>query len=122
MSRTIFIQPSNETAFENLLFDDIRFDSIERGDIFLNVKTMAIEGQWNTSKEAGLLRGCVLRNIRLSHPFGGETMRVHLEAKDAAHPIDGVLFEDVSGFGRVSTVRASPPVRVIRSAEGGNGR
>lgn len=105
----IFIQPSNETVFENLLFDDIRFDSIERGDIFLNVKTMAIEGNWNTSKEAGRLRGCILRNIRLAHPFGEETMRVHLEAKDPAHPIEGVVFEDVTGSGRVTAIRAAPP-------------
>lgn len=112
----IFIQPSNETMFEGLLFDDIRFDSIERGDIFLNVRTEAIGEKiggggikWNTSNNAGRLRGCTLRNIHLKHPFDGETMRVHLDAKDAAHQIDGVVFEDVTGFGRVTAIRTSPP-------------
>ena len=112
----IFIQPSNETMFEGLLFDDIRFDSIERGDIFLNIRTEAIDEKiggggikWNTSNNAGRLRGCTLRNIHLKHPFDGETMRVHLDAKDAAHQIDGVVFEDVTGFGRVTAIRTSPP-------------
>ena len=105
----IFIQPSNETTFENLIFDDIRFDSVERGDIFLNVKTIAIKGKWNTSKEAGRLRGCILRNIHLTHPFGAETMIVHLEAKDAAHQIEGVVLEDVVGYGRISTLRTGAP-------------
>ena len=105
----IFIQSSSETTFENLLFDDIRFDSIEQGDIFLNVKTQVIKGKWNTSNKAGHLRGCTLRNIRLAHPFDGETMRAHFEAHDAAHPIEGVVFENVTGYGRVSAVRTAPP-------------
>lgn len=105
----IFIQPSNGTMFENLLFDDIRFDSVERGDIFLNVKTQSIVGTLTRSKEPGSLRGCTLRDIRIPNPFGAETMRVHLEAKDAAHPITGVVFENVTGYGRVSAVRTAPP-------------
>ena len=105
----IFIQPSNATAFENLLFDDIRFDSVERGDIFLNIKTQSIVGTLTRSKEAGRLRGCTLRNIRIANPFDAETMRVHLEAADAAHPIEGVVFDDVTGYGRVSAVRTSAP-------------
>ena len=105
----IYIQPSNATAFENLLFDDIRFDSVERSDIFLNIKTQSIVGTLTSSKEAGLLRGCTLRNIHIANPFDAETMRVHLEAADAAHPIEGVEFDDVTGYGRVSAVRTSAP-------------
>ena len=61
------------------------------------------------SKEAGRLRGCTLRNIHIANPFDAETMRVHLEAADAAHPIEGVVFDDVTGYGRVSAVRTSAP-------------
>lgn len=105
----IFVQPSNETQFENLLFEDIRFDSVERGDILLNVKTLAIDRKWNTSMEAGRLRGCTLRNIRAKHLFGPETMCVYLEAKDASHGIEGVVLENVTGLGRVSAVRTDKP-------------
>ena len=105
----IYIQASNDALFENLIFDDIRFDEIESGDVLLNVKTFTTSWPWNRPDAAGRVRGCILRNIHAAHQFGDDAMLVHLEAKDAAHPIEGVAFEDVSGYGRISTVRTSAP-------------
>ena len=109
-SCAIYFQASNNALYENLLFEDIRIDTIERGDILLDVKTFATLWPWNKPDAAGRVRGCTLRNIHLDNPFGDEAMIVHLEAKDAAHPVEGIVFEDVTGYGRISTVRTSAPL------------
>ena len=95
----IYIQPAHGQAMLDTVYDDIRFYDCGPGDNFLNVKTMPItQGSAHCrTDEAGTLRGLVLRNIHLPDAQGG--MGVNLSAHDDAHPIDGVVFEDVTGYG-----------------------
>lgn len=98
----IYIQPAHGQGMYNTVYEDIRFHECGLGDIFLNVKTMPIT-QGSTfcrTDEAGFLKGLVLRNINLPDSKGG--MCVNLSAHDDAHPIEGVRFEGVTGFGPVT--------------------
>ena len=98
----ICIQPAHGQLMENTLYEDIRFHEVGPGDIFLNVKTMAITSGSKrcSTDEAGTLKGLTLRNIHLPDSQGG--MNVNFSAKDDAHPILGVRFEDVTGYGPVT--------------------
>ena len=85
------------------VYEDIRFHDVGPEDVFLNVKTMAItqgSGLCLTD-EAGTLKGLLVRDIRIPDSRGG--MVVNLKARDDAHPIEGVRFENVTGYGPVTT-------------------
>ena len=98
----IYIQPAHGQPMYDTLYEDIRFHEVGPKDIFLNVKTMPIT-QGSTfcrTDEAGTLKGLTLRNICLPDSRGG--MCVNLSAHDDAHPIEGVRFENVTGYGPVT--------------------
>jgi len=97
----IHIQPSHDQMMLETVYDDIRFYECGPKDVFLNVKTMPIT-QGYSFKEAGTLKGLTLRNIRLPDSKGG--MGVYLSAHDEAHPIEGIRFENVTGYGPVTKV------------------
>ena len=98
----IYIQPAHGQPMHNMIYEDIRFHEVGPKDIFLNVKTMPItQGSiFCRTDEAGMLKGLELRNIHLPDSQGG--MCVNFSACDDAHPIEGVRFEDVTGFGPVT--------------------
>ena len=99
----IYIQPTHGQLMENTRYEDIRFHEVGPQDVFLNVKTMPItEGSARCrTDEAGVLKGLVLRNVYVPDARGG--MCVNLSAHDDAHPIEGVRFETVTGYGPVKT-------------------
>ena len=98
----IYIQPANGQPMYDTLYEDIRFHEVGPDDILLNVKTMPITqgSSFCRTDEAGRLQGLTLRNICLPDSQGG--MCINLSAHDAAHPIDGVRFENVTGYGPVT--------------------
>jgi len=96
---TIYIQPSRGQTMYDTVYEDIRFHDCGPMDVFLNVKTMPIT-QGFRFDEPGCLKGLTLRNIRLPDSRGG--MCVNLKAHDDAHPIEGVRFENVTGYGPVT--------------------
>lgn len=99
----IYIQATHGQTMYDTVYEDIRFHDVGPEDVFLNVKTMAItqgSGLCLTD-EAGTLRGLLVRNIRIPDSRGG--MVVNLKARDDAHPIEGVRFENVTGYGPVTT-------------------
>ena len=97
----IYIQPAHGQTMSDMCYEDIRFHEVGPQDIFLNVKTMPItQGSvFCRTDEAGSLKGLMLRNIRIPDAKGG--MCVNFSAHDDAHPIEGVRFENVSGYGSV---------------------
>lgn len=95
----ILIQASNDQVFENFRFEDIRFNNAEGTDVFLAIKTMPIT-QGFSFPHAGTVKGMTFRNISMPKTRNG--MQVWLEARDLEHPIEGVVFENVTGYGRVS--------------------
>ena len=98
----INIQPSNGQPMSGIVFDGLRFGECGPKDVFLNVRTMLINRDTPSvfTTEAGTLDGLVLRNISLPDSRGG--MIVNLNALDAEHPIRGVRFENVTGYGEVT--------------------
>lgn len=98
----IYIQPAHGQTMYDTLYEDIRFHEVGAKDVFLNVKTMPITqgSRYCRTDEAGRLTGLVLRNIHLPDSKGG--MCVNLSAHDDAHPIRGVRFENVTGYGPVT--------------------
>jgi len=95
----IYIQAVNEQPLCDMVFDDLRFHECGPEDIFLNVKTMRVVKFYNFP-EAGYIRGLALRNIHLPDSRGG--MFVNFKTRDDAHPIEGVRFENVTGYGPVT--------------------
>ena len=93
------VQPSRDQRFESILFEDIRFHEATKRDWLLVVRTQPID-QGYSFPRAGSLKGLTLRNIHLPPSDGG--MGVWLQAHDDAHPIEGVRFEDVTGYGPVT--------------------
>ena len=98
----IYIQPAHGQPMYNTVYEDIRFYEVSPEDVFLNVKTMPIT-QGSTfcrTERAGMLYGLTMRNIHLPDSRGG--MCVNFSALDEAHPIQGVRFENVTGYGPVT--------------------
>ena len=97
----ICVQASNESAIEDVLFEDLRVHDLGRWDIFLIVKTMPISVFFDFP-DAGTIRGVTLRNIHL--PACLPLPPVRIESHDDAHAVSGVRFDDVTGYGRVEIV------------------
>ena len=95
----IYIQPAHGQTMYNTVYEDLRFHEVGPGNIFLNVKTMPITTGSADVKtdEPGYIQGLTLRNIHLPDAHGG--MCVNFSAHDDAHPIEGVRFENVTGYG-----------------------
>lgn len=91
----ICVQPSNESAFSDILFEDIRFHEAATNQILLLAKTMPIPRTRPPQMTAGSLDGLTLRNVSLPP----NSMPVRLEAADAEHPVRNVVFENVSPHG-----------------------
>lgn len=92
------VQPSHDQVFENILIENVRFHEAEKRDYLLVVRTQPITEGFQFD-HAGTLRGLTLRDIHLPPSNGG--MGVWLEAHDEAHPVEGVRFENVTGYGPV---------------------
>lgn len=95
----IYIEAAHGQPMYDMVYDDIRFYECGPEDIFLNVKTLPIT-QGFKFPEPGYVKGLTLRNIHLPDSRGG--MVVNLSAHDDAHPIEGVRFENVTGYGPVT--------------------
>ena len=96
---TIFIQPANDQPFENFTFEDIRFDTVEAGDLFLTVRTFLVNDTWQHHKVAGHFRNLVVRDVHFPAAMPPNTMGVRLESHDPAHGVADVAFENVTGCG-----------------------
>jgi hypothetical protein len=99
----ITIQPSNNQRFEAILFEDLRFHELDPWDIFLVVKTMPLTVFFRVP-DAGTAAGITLRDIHL--PPCVPAPPVRLESHDPSHPIRGVRFENVTGYGAVEILGA----------------
>lgn len=99
----IYIQPANEQLLENFLFEDIRFHEVNSHDIFLLLKTMVTDTH-KKSPTAGYFKNLTMRNIHLPDSKGG--MCVYISTHDDAHYVDGISFENVTGYGEVTQIGA----------------
>ena len=75
------------------------FKEYVKRDWLLVIRTQPID-QGYSFPRAGSLKGLTLRNLHLPPSDGG--MGVWLQAHDDAHPIEGVRFENVTGYGPVT--------------------
>lgn len=95
----IFIQPGNDQRFENFLFERLRFDTPEAGDLFMTIRTFKVNDTWQKHKVAGHFRGITIRDVHFPEPLAGNTMGVRLESHDPEHRVEDVVFENVTGCG-----------------------
>ena len=94
----ICLQPCNTQEFEAFAFERIRFGEANPWDNFLVVKAMPVT-VGHDFPEVGDFRGLTLRDISLPESHGG--MGVYMDAPDPRHVIEGVRFENVTGYGEV---------------------
>lgn len=101
---TFFIQCGNGQRFGDIRIDDVRFDSPEAGDIFLNLRTFMVSNSWQRHTQPGHFRGLTVRNVRPQMPLMPNTLGVRLASVDGDHRVEGVTFENVSGLGPLEVV------------------
>ena len=92
------VEAANDQPFTDILFDGVRVHDCRPGELLIDVRTKDIsEGGLPACHcdTAGIIRGLVFRNIR-----SAPDMCVGLQAHDDAHPIEGVVFENVDGLNR----------------------
>lgn len=94
------IQASRGQRIGNVRFEDIRFHEVSPWDILFVAKTMSITTFYDF-KEPGTIENVILRDVRL--PVSPVPLPSRLEAKDMAHPVRGVRFENVNAMGPVET-------------------
>jgi len=98
----IAVEAAREQVFENILFENIRVHECPDNWVFADVRTRDItQGGLPDchTDEAGHINGLVFRNIHLKKTGNG--LDVGLSSHDRLHPLRGVRFENVTGYGRV---------------------
>ena len=98
------VEAAKEQRFENILFEDIRIHDCPEDWVFVDIRTRDIKAgglPYCRSDKAGFVSNVVFRNIHLEK--NGRGMQVGLSAFDRDHPITGVRFENVTGYGAVVT-------------------
>ena len=100
----IAVEAAKDQVFENFLFEDIRIHDAPEDWVFTDVRTRDIKAgglPYCRTDRAGHVKGLVYRNIHL--PKNGRGLQVGFSAHDKEHPIEGVRFENVTGYGPVVT-------------------
>lgn len=92
-----FIQCGNGQRFGDIRIDDVRFDSPEAGDIFLNLRTFMVSNSWQRHTQPGHFRGLTVRNVRPQMLLMPNTLGVRLVSVDGDH---GFEFERTVGARR----------------------
>lgn len=105
----IYVQPSNDCLMNNILFENVRFDAPEKGDILLKVLSVKIRDRYHKQDNPGHLDGLTLRNVTFP-PVDDGTMLVHLEQRSEDFKIENVLFDNVAPHGR-TILRSVSPIR-----------
>lgn len=111
-----FIQCGNDERFGDFLFEDIRFDAPEPGDIFFNVKTFKVNDQWQHHKQAGHFDGLVVRNVKVAAPMAANTLISRIASLDADHIVQNVKFENVTGVGPLTLKGVTKGIQVPESS------
>lgn len=95
---TIAIQPSNNVVFEDMLFDDFRFDMPQVQDLFLCLRTPICHYGKEHHKEGGHARNIRFRNIHFpaKRPLGAYGIWLH--SVDPDHRVEDVSFENVDNL------------------------
>lgn len=113
----IHLQPSNGMVFEDMVFEDFRFDFFPQAmDLLLIARTHpCMNGAPMPHPEGGHVRNVVFRNFTLPprRPLGA--LGIWLQSVDADHIIRDVTFENMRNFevpvgirGRVENIRGLP--------------
>lgn len=98
----VAVEAARGQAFENLLFENLRVYECPEDWVFADVRTRDITAGGLPhchTDEAGFINGLIFRNIHLEK--NGRGMLVGFSAHDPQHPIRGVRFENVTGYGPV---------------------
>ena len=114
-NNSIFIEAGNGAWFEDLAFENFRYDGIEPGDLFLGIRTLKVNDEWQKHKEAGHVRNVTVRNVHFP-ALPPDTMSVHLESLDADHIIENVTFENVTGCGPYSSAGIVKGINIPESS------
>jgi len=115
-NNSIFIEAGNGARFEDLTFENFRYDGIEPGDLFLGIRTLKVNDEWQKHKEAGHVRNVTVRNVRFPDKLPPDTMSVRIESHDAGHIVENVTFENVTGCGPYSTSGVVKGVNIPKSS------
>lgn len=110
------VEAANGQRFENLRFENIRLHECPENWVFADVRTRDINAgglPYCHTDEAGTISRLTFKDIHLRK--NGRGMLVGFSAHDPQHPIAGVRFENVTGYGEV--VRRGP-VDISASAVG----
>ena len=106
----VYVEPGNETTMSDILFDRIRFDAPERGDILLKVLTVKVKMEkYEQHEKTGRLDGLTFRDIAIRNP-PPDSMYVHIEQFPGDPLIENIVFENVAPHGPHTLVNAKGPV------------
>jgi len=89
----VYIQASNEMRFENMLFEDFRFDCSETGDNLINVRTIITRDQWQRHEHPGYVCNVTFRGFSFPGGLPERSQSVYLESIDDSHIVEGIRFE-----------------------------
>ena len=109
----IAVEAAREQVFEKILFEKVRVHECPVIGVFADIRTRDITAGGLPSchtDEAGYINGLVFRDIRLKK--NGSGLLVGMSAHDRRHPLRGIRFENVSGYGPVVT-RGEVDFRVV---------
>ncbi len=119
------LHPSDGMPMERLRFEDVRVDAGGARNVLVRVLPEVCEGlehpdvfgptgwfkTWPYKEPGRYVRDCLFRDIRVAGKAGTPPGAIFVAGADAKHPVDGVSFENVIRFGRVTTVD-SPDVKI----------
>jgi len=127
--KTVNIQASNDTVFEDFVFDGLRFDEVKPDDRLASIRTMVVRDQWQRHECAGHVRGVTFRNVVLpTDAPDGACNIISVHSHDAEHAVDNVSNECADPRIRMETpplsmssLNAPPPYRPVGPETGVRG-
>ena len=92
--KAVNIQASNDTVFEDFVFDGLRFDVVKPEDRLASVRTMVVRDQWQRHENAGHVRNVTFRNVALpSAAPEGACNVISVRSHDDEHAVGDVANE-----------------------------
>ena len=114
-----YIQPCDETAIEDLAFEDVRIENADGAPNLIKIRPMIRTGWgWNGRLPGRFVRNVVFRDVSLTDNLAERAPgRIYVSGADREHFVDSVTFENVKRYG--APVReGSPQVQIGPFASG----
>jgi len=115
----ITVQPAEDMAMENVLFENIRIhDELQRpissSDYLQNylIEIRPLPTQWAKKKTPGTARNIIFRNIIVTGKGEQKPPQIVIEQADGDHPVENIIFDNVRCFTKPVTEN-SPQLHIL---------